>query len=313
MATRSVSVPTIFGWIPETFSLIGRALPSFAGASVLTIVLAFVLMAPVLFVFGVAGLDPAALEGAQLAAMVGKLLAAYGLMMLMSLVLYPPLMLGWSRLCQRVDRGVGGSAFEIFSPYRDSQVWLRAVGLMLVMALLMLVLLGIFAAALWGSIMQFAQLSAVQRAGGTPQLPAGMGALVLGYFVFLAAMLAVQWIQLVAFAEVALRPTGVFQALGLAAAAVGRNFLKLFLVAFCVGIVLLVVAVVVGIVMALLISALSLVGGLGTTIAMLLFEVPLMFALYPLMFGGGYVMWKSLVGDDAAVDVLPDDGSSFAA
>ncbi len=312
MATRSVSVSAIFGWIPQAFSLVGRALPTFAGAGLLSVVVSFVFSSPILFMVGLAGFDPAALEGAQAAAMLGKLLTAYGLMILMYLVLYPPLMLGWSRLCQQVDRGAGASAFEIFSPYRDPQAWLRAIGLILVTMLIIVLMLGIFAAALWAPIMGFAQMSAVKSAGGTPQLPAGMGWLVLGYFVFLGVMLAVQWIQMVAFVEIALRPTGVFEALGLAIAAVARNFLKLFLVAFCVGIVLVVVGAVIGLVFVVLFTAVSLIGPRAMTIGILLLEVPLMLVLYPLMFGGFYMMWKGLVGD-VVVGALPDEGSSLAA
>ena len=315
MSSRSVSLSAMFGWIPETFRLVGRGLPSFAGASALTIVLGFAMMIPVWLIMGVNPMDPAssAMIAAQPAAMLGKMLGSYTLVLVLYLTLYPPIVLGWARLCRRVDEGAGASAFDIFSPYREGATWLRSIGLALAALLVFAVVLALFALAFWGTLMQFAQAVAAQQAGATPTLPAGLGALVLGYFLLIAAIVLLQWMQMIAFTEVGLRPTGVLAALGRAIGGLLANVHKLLVFGFCLFVAALILMVVFGVIIAVFGSTLSLFGPKSLMIGVFLIEVPMLLVLYPLMFAGGYCMWKSFLGDAPGQAGPPMDAATVAA
>lgn len=299
MSSRSVSLSAMFGWIPETFRLVGRGLPSFAGASALTIVLGFAMMIPVWLITGLNPMDPAssAMMATQPAAMLGKMLGASTLVLVLYLTLYPPIVLGWARLCRRVDEGTGASALDIFSPYREGATWIRSIGLALAVLLVFALVLVLFALAFWGTIMQLVQSVAAQHAGATPSLPAGLGALVLGYFLLIAVIVLLQWMQMIAFTEVGLRPTGVLAALGRAIAGLLANVLKLLVFGFCLFVAFLVLMVVFIVLVTVFGSALSLLGPKSLMVGVFLIEMPLLLVMYPLMFAGGYCMWKSLLGD----------------
>lgn len=310
MTSRSISLSAIFGWIPGSFRLVGRALPSFAGASALTILAGFALTIPLWLILGLNPMDPA-MAGASAAGAIGKFLGAYAVMLLLYLLVFPPIMLGWARLCRRVDEGARVSAFEIFGPYRESSTWLRAVGLTLAFLLAIVLVFALFAAAFWGTVMQFAQAMAAQKLGGTPTLPGGLGALVLGYFVLLAVVILVQWTQMVAANEVALRPTGVLQAMWLAFAGLLRNAGKLLVFGFCLFVALILVLVVLGVVIGVFGAALALLGPKASMLGILLIEMPFMLVAYPVFFAAAYCMWKSVLGDEPTD--LPAADEAFVA
>lgn len=315
MSSRSVSLSAMFGWIPDTFRLIGRGLPSFAGASALTIVLGFVMGIPVWLITGVNPMDPTLSQAiaAQPEAMMGKLAGGYALVLVLYLLLYPPLMLGWSRLCRRVDAGAKASAFDIFTPYREGATWLRGIGLALAGLLLLAVVFALFGLAFWGTIMQVVQASAARQFGATPVLPGGLGALVLGYFALLGVLVFLQWSLMIAFNEIALQPTGVLASLGRAIAELLANVHKLLVFGFCLFVALVLLMVVFGVLVAVFGSALSLFGTKSMMIGIVLLETPLMLVLYPLMFASGYCMWKSFLGDAPDHSAPPMDQASVAA
>ncbi len=315
MSPRSVSLSAMFGWIPGTFRLVGRALPGFAGASVLTLLIGFAMMLPVWLIAGLNPLDPnmSQLIAAQPGTMLGRLGIAYAVVLLLYLVLYPPIVLGWSRLCRRVDTGAGASALDIFAPFRESATWFRGIGLALAGLLVFLVVFALFGLAFWGTIMQLIQASAARQLGAPATLPGGLGALVLGYFLLFGVLVLWQWTLMIAFNEVALRPTGVWASLGRAALELLANAHKLLVFGVCLFVALVIAVVVLGVLLAVFGSALSLVGPKALMTGVLLLELPLTLVMYPLMFASGYCMWKSFLGDQPAGDVAPLEDASFAA
>lgn len=309
MSPRSISLSAMFGWIPDSFRLVGRALPSFAGASALTILAGFAMMLPMWAFMGINLMDP---SGGGLAAMqagggIGRFLAAYAVMIVLYLTLFPPIVLGWARLCRSADAGGPVSAFEIFSAYRDGASWLRAIGLTFAFLLGFALLVALFAAAFWSTVMQFAQVMAAQKLGGTPALPGGLGALVLGYFLFLGLMVLLQWTQMVAANEVGLRPTGVLQSLWLALTGLLRNVGKLLVFGFCLFVALIVLGFVLAIVFGVFGAALTLLGPKASMVGILLLEIPFLLVCYPLFFAAAYCMWKSLLGDEPTALPAPDE------
>jgi hypothetical protein len=312
MSSRKLSLSAMFGWIPDSFRLVGRALPSFAGASALTILAGFAMMLPIWAFMGIKLMDPASgdFTGTPAAGQFGTILAAYAVMVVLYLFLFPPLMLGWARLCRRADGGGPASAFVIFSPYREP-AWLRAVGLALACLLGFVLLLALFAAAFWTTVAQFAQAIAAQQLGGTPALPAGLGALVLGYFLFLGLMVLLQWTQMVAANEVALRPTGVLQSLWLALSGLLRNVGKLLVFGFCLFVAFIVLCLALGLAIGLFSAALTLLGPKASMAGIVLIETPFLLVAYPLFFAAAYCMWKSLLGDEPTA--LPAADEAFVA
>jgi hypothetical protein len=300
MSSRSVSLSAIFGWIPGAFRLVGRALPAFAGASALTILAGMAMMLPLWAFMGATFLDPSpgGLGGGQSAAQLRNFLGGYALVLLLYLTLFPPIMLGWARLCRRADEGSPVSALEVFSAYREPATWLRAIGLALAFLLGFVVLVAVFAAAFWTTGIQFAQEIAANKLAGTPAIPGGTGALVLGYFLFLGVMVLLQWTQMVAANEVALRPTGVLRSLWLALSGLLRNTLKLLVFGFCLFVAVVLLALVLGLVIGLFGAALTLLGPKASMIGIFVVELPFLLVAYPLFFAAAYCMWKSLLGDE---------------
>jgi hypothetical protein len=118
---------------------------------------------------------------------------------------------------------------------------------------------------------------------------------------------------MIAFNEIALRPTGVIQALGNAFAGLLRNVHKLFVFGFCLFVAFILLVLVLGVVFGLIGAALSLLGPKSTMIGFFLLEIPFLLVLYPLMFAGAYCMWKSFLGDAPTQEPAPTEGASFAA
>jgi hypothetical protein len=310
-----VELSAMFGWIGDTFRLIRRDVGAFMGASFTSLVVYLGFFLPFI---GYSVWQAMQHRGSPATpfALGTTYWVLYGLTILASMLLLPPIMVGWFRLCREVDGGAKGHALDILAPYRDRGAWGRALVAALLMLVVTIALFALLALAFWSSFQAFfAQVAAQQAASlaGTtiaPQAPP-VGFFV-GYLVFIVVMVVVQFVYLVAFADVALRPTSPVAAIRDAFAGVGRNSLKLLLFLLCVGIASIAVAVIVGLVFGLLIMALSMLGTVALVIGMLLLYIPLVLLMYPVMFAGSYFVWKSMLGDaapppvpDASFGVLP--------
>jgi hypothetical protein len=222
-------------------------------------------------------------------------------------VLYPPLLVGWFRLARDVDTGAGASATGILQPYRDPALWLRTLALALLALLVAMVVVALFVAAFYKPIIAFmTQLELQQAATAAGQSPPSSDfpwVLVPAYFLFICTMAVLQFAFLVACAEVALRPTPAATALRAAFGGVLRNLHKLVVLVIVLVVSLLVVLLVVGLVFALAMGVLSMLGPKVAMVGMFVLFLPIALAMYPLMFGGHYFMWKDMLGGAA-----PDPG-----
>ena len=311
MATRSVGLGEMFGWFGDTFQLVGRTPGAMFGAGALTVAAMFVATIPMLLVmvFGLAGMGGMMatmsqgdrIDPSMLAPAMPWLLGGMAVMMLLLLLLLPPLLIGWNRMVRTIDAGQPARALDIFAPYREGAAWGRGIGYAVACGVAMLLLVAVFVALAWGPIQQFAAFEAVLHPGA--RLPAeALGAppvaLVLAYFGFLFLAMLLQVGLIAGFGEVSLRTTPVLSALGLGVGAALRNVLPL--IAFGVVFFVLMLLAMLGlwVVMFILLLVTSLVLPL---IGPMLVQVGFNALLYPVVFTGYYVVWRSLLGDRPAV------------
>ncbi len=312
MSVQSVSIGSMFTWIVDSFKLLKRNFGTLMAASAVTLGLGLLMSAPIMY-FAFANAQSMAAAGAVNGGLpTGNALtmfyATYALTILLSLVLFPPLLVGWFRLSRDIDHGRAVTAMDILAPYRDSRAWIRSVVFALLVALLYLVVIGLFVAAFWGVIGEFMQQVAAQQAatlsGGTPPPPSFPGGILLAYFGFLAVAMFLQFIYMVGFGEVSLRDTSPLEAMKLAITGVLKNVLKLALFLFFAFMLFGAVFGVVVFVLALLITMLMLISPVLAVVVGLLLYIPFLLCLYPLMFIGGYLVWKSMLGGDSGAPTL---------
>jgi hypothetical protein len=321
MSARSVGLGSMFGWIPSTFGMVKRNFGAMSVASILNLLAILLLMAPMFYVMyrafasGMGAMaNPAMPFGGADLETIGWI---YGFMMLAGLLLLPPMMAGWFRLCENADRGAHVRGSDIFRPYADIPLWLRLIGFVLLICALYLLVGVLLFLAFRGVFMQFVAMQAAQQAammGGaaaTPPSMAVIGHMLLAEVVILPVMLLLQFVYMVGLAEVSLRSTPVLVAFKDALATVLRNSLKMLVWLFVVGIGFIVVMFVLGLVFALVGAVLSMISPGLMAVLMMLLYVPLLLVMYPLMFSGYYVAWKSLLGSEPPMP--PASAGSVAA
>lgn len=313
MSAQSVGLGSMFGWIPATFRLVSRNFGAMSVATILMILLGVLMVVPMMLVMfnSMSGLGSPGVPVAP--ANMGLFWATYGVTILVGLLVAPPLMAGWFRLCQAADRGERPSGLAVLEPYRDTATWGRLIVFALLAFLMYLVLMGLMFLMFRGVFTEIATMQAAQLAGGTPPPPSAamLGKMMLMYVLFLPTMLLAQFVYMLGLAEVALRPTPPLQAFAEAFKATLRNALKLLLFGFCLMMGFGAVLAVVVLLFALLAAVLALLSPILMGIAIGLLYLVMILVIYPLMFAGNYLAWKDMLGGgDAALAPAPD---AFAA
>jgi hypothetical protein len=305
MMARSVGLGAMFGWVLDALRFIGKRPGTALGAAALSILWGFVIALPIyaLMFFAMRGHD-GGLAGMSAGAgalavpgMLGKMAAAYGLTLLLALVLHPPVTAGWIRLCAAIDQGRPASALDIFAPFREPATWLRTVLYAILGGVLFVVVLALLVLAFRDVFMGVFQMFAASFTGAKPEFPGGV---FLASFVSVVVLFALQFVFMVGFGEVAMRDTSPVAALGGAFATVGRNLHKLLLFSLCVGFVMLVVMLLLGLLLALVVGVLVALSPSMANVVVFALEIPLALLLYPVVYAGMYYVWKSMLGGDAA-------------
>lgn len=316
MSAQNVSIAAMFSWVNDSLKLFKKNFSSLLIASFITLLLAVLMMAP-LFVFMFSTLMKGNPNGAMpMNADMTPFFIIYAATIAVSTLLFPPILVGWFRMCQNMDRNIAVSGLDILKPYKDTRVWLRSMVYALLALMIYLAIIGLFVLAFSGVIGDIIQLSQAQQAaiaaGTNPPVPnfspAAFIGLFFGYIVFILIMLFLQFVYMVGFTEIALRETtSTLDALKLAFTGVLKNAHKLLVFLFavymiasiCMMMIFLLLAVVVGL-LALVYQPLGfLVGGI--------FYLGFLLCMYPPMFAGHYFMWKSMLNGDN-VPAIPDIG-----
>lgn len=312
MSVKSVSLSSMAGWVVDAFRLLKKNSASLAVASALNIALVAVLCLPMwLYMFrqmsaltntaGMAGRVPFGGDVAMFYEM-------YGLTLLVGLFVFPPVLVGWMRLCQGLDQGRAVSALEILKPYQDLPVWFKAIRFALLALVVYLVVLCLFALPFIGVFQDFQHQT---MAGTRP----GLGFLAIffvAYFCFLGVAMLLQFGYMLGFTELSLRDTDALEALKLGMTGMLKNLFKLVVFMIAMIIVLFVVMFFVGLVFALLGIVLSMIHPMLSMVMIGIFYLVFLLCLYPLLFSGHYLAWKSVLGDNGVAPPTVPTGSLSA-
>lgn len=292
MTTRAMGPGAGFDWLKRGVNL-GTNNPKavFGAAAWLLLVALVPTIVQLVLQNGLGMTDPAVMLG------------LVGFSLLYSLVVMPPLFVGFLRVIRDAEHGKDIRASSLFDGYRDAP--LRAIGWMLLMLLGAVVLFGAILMVFGGTAflaqlgeMLFAMETAgVDAPAQVPTLPDGFGTV---FGLMLVASIFFNGVYAISLGQVALggrAPVGAF-ADGLTGAI--KNLLPL-LVLFVIVLVLgLVLALVLGLIVMLLMLVGSLVHpALGVVLAAPVY-LAAMLALYVVMFGVAYHMWRDVCGGDAA-------------
>ncbi|MGH8106130.1 MAG: hypothetical protein ACREO1_14880 [Arenimonas sp.] len=317
MTVQSVSIASMFGWVVDSFKLINKNSKSLIAASGLTMLCGFLICIPMWLAMAAGvmaqaknGMVPAA--GMPMADMT-MFYIVYAVTIIISLFLFPPILIGWFKLCQNIDQNNSVSGFDIFKPYKDKQLWLRGISFALIALVIYAAFMGLFVLAFSGAIQEVMQQVQAQQlavlSGATPPPPSFPFSLILGYFGFIAVAMSLQFVYMIGFTEVSLRRTPALEAMKLAAVGVLKNALMLIVFMMAVSMLAFFVFFIFAMILAIVMMVLSLIHPMLGAIGMLLFYIPLFLLMYPLMFAGHYFMWKSMLGGDQPAIPNADDSS----
>jgi hypothetical protein len=300
MTTRSVGASAGWQWIMRAVNL-GNSNPKaiFGGAALLLLtvmVLAFVLG------LGMTTVMPGMQPGST-ASFATSLLVTVPILLVMGC-----LMVGYIRLIHAVENGQPASATDVFGGFGDMRTSLRAIGFILLLAIvqnaLILGLVGLLAPEVKEFYLQSMQFP---PAGGDaqqiPALPEGFG---IAMMVFWLIGLAVYAMQAIGIGQIALAGRGVFAAIGDGLGGVFRNLLPLLVLL----VVVIAAAIAIAIALMLAVLLLGLLASLlGAWIAVLIgvpLYLALLIAVVVVAFGVMYHLWRDVCGDTVAPAIGDD-------
>lgn len=298
MTTRTMGLASGWRWLLNAVNLgAGNPRAIFGGAA---------LVAVVVFVVAIV-----------LSIVIGLLTAGGGtgqvvastLLSLPLLVLMGALLVGYLRVIDAVEHGRPAGATGVFGGFGDSTAWMRAVAVLVVLALLQYVLIGGLVALIAPETGRWYIESMAATPGAVPAeqmaLPPGFGRAFAVVAVVGVLLYAAQGIAL---GQVALRGRGVGAALADGLGGALRNALPLALLMLLSMLALLVIGVVV-VVLAMLVAALGSAGGTGLLIALgVVIGIPLyalfLVAMLVVSCGVMYFIWRDVcdAGDGDAGD-----------
>ncbi|MGH8049347.1 MAG: hypothetical protein ACREPB_01655, partial [Arenimonas sp.] len=307
MSAQNVSLSAMFGWVTDSFKLFKKNYRALMSASLVTLVLVVLMCLPMWLVMmssmsdmmknSVNGAMPA--NAMPFAGDMTTFYTMYAITIAVSLVAFPPILIGWFKLCQNIDQNKAASGFDILKPFANTQLWLRGIGFALLGLVVYAAVLGLFVLAFWGAISDLMQQVNAQQAamlaGNTP-VPSGFPvSLFFGYFAFIGIATFLQFVYMVGFTEISLRPTSPMEAMKQAAIGIFKNALKLVLLFICVGTVFYIAMLIVGLILGLIIVALSFIHPIIGAIAAFALFLPFLLCIYPLLFSGHYFMWNGIL------------------
>ena len=193
MSAQSVSLAAMFSWVNDSLKLFKKNFSSLLTASFITLLLAVLMMVP-LFVFMFSTMMKGNPNGAMpMNADMTPFFIVYAVTIAISALLFPPILVGWFRMCQNMDRNIAVCGLDILKPYKDTRVWLRSMVYALLALMIYLAIIGLFVLAFSGVIGDIIQLSQAQQAAiaagtqpPTPNFsPVTFIGLFFGYIVFI--------------------------------------------------------------------------------------------------------------------------------
>jgi len=316
MSAQSVSLSAMFGWVSDSLKLCRKNYRALMSASLVTLVLVILMCLPMWLVMmsSMSDMMKNSANGAMpanampFAGDMTTFYTMYAITIAVSLIAFPPILIGWFKLCQNIDQNKAASGFDILKPFANTQLWLRGIGFALLGLVVYASVLGLFALAFWGAISDLMQQANAQQAailaGSTPAPPDFPVSLVFGYFAFIGIATFLQFVYMVGFTEISLRPTSPMAAMKEAAIGVFKNALKLSLLFICVGTVFYIAMLIAAMILGLIVVALSFIHPVIGGIAAVALFLPFFLCIYPLLFSGHYFMWNGILGGN--IPAIPD-------
>lgn len=299
MTVKSVSMGAPFQWFMKALDIGGKNPKALFGGFLILLVVA---LFPTLVQLGIEhGLKPS----------LNVLLTVYGVIMVLSLLLMPPITGSALRLVHACEQGRPASAFDMLDGYRDGGFAVRMILTSLLMLACYLVVFGLLWVLMPGKefmIELFARSAATPPGGqpdmsGMPPFPPSFLLWLLGAMAFL---LVLSHVYLLTYAQAALGGQGPVAATAQGFKAVLRNllpFIGFTLAALAVGFVVLLVL---GVVLALVIGLLAAVSPVVAVAIGVPLYIGLMLVMYVVMFGFYYHAWREIFGEVAMPPPVSD-------
>jgi hypothetical protein len=293
MTTRALGPGAGIGWLKQAVNL-GRNNPKAVFGGAVLLLLAVLLLAIGLTVL--VGLLQAALNPGP-----GGSMALALVVMVPILLLLAALMVGYLRLIDAVENGRAARASDVFSAFRDTVTSVRAIGFVVLLAVvqnvLIFALIGLFAKDVGTWYLQSMQAS---MSGATP---APMTSLPDGFYIAFVVMLVISLfgyaVQAIGLGQIALRRSSIGSALADGISGAAKNLLPLLVLAVVVAVAGFVLLLAVGL-LVMLVGVLAKIAGAWLAVVL---GVPLylaaLVAIYVVMFGVMYSVWRDVSGDDA--------------
>ena len=233
-------------------------------------------------------------------------MAVSAIVMLVFIVVFPLLMGGFLRIIHATETGQPTRAMALFDVFRDQGMRGRVIGIGLLLLLVYLVLLALVlglagrgVVAWYVELISLAQGATPGSTPALPEMPEGMGRVMA--LMMLVAMFT-GGIYSIGFGQVVLNGRRVGEAFSDALVGTLKNVLPL-LVLTVLGLVgMLVAALAIGLAVAFLVV----LGSLDSPVLGMLLAVPVyaafLLAIYVVMFGVMYFIWRDVCGDAIASD-----------
>jgi hypothetical protein len=309
MEIKKATLSDMFGWVKQTFKLVRMNWGKFALASLTTFLV--VLIPLIAFILIFAGVFSGIFAHGGVPADWQAISVIYAIVLVVSVILFPPLLAGWLLLCQKFDGGQSAGVGTLFMPYRSSASWLKmSVASALLIGLYLLLqtaYIGIcYKLGLDEDLKNFLLLQLNPKAEVT--LSAAFWAAYAGFLIF-AQLLT--FALMLGFAEAALSANSAVQSVSRALLGAAKNFGTYLVLLVALLFVCLLAALTIGLLIALIAGALALlqntvVNGIAIAIGVILYIVLMLF-IYPLMFSFHYFSWKSILDKGEPV-VTADTG-----
>ncbi|MEN1941213.1 hypothetical protein WCE39_08985 [Luteimonas sp. MJ174] len=295
MSTRTMGPASGWRWLLNAVNLGGGNPRAVLGGAALMMLVALVPSLIQIVVQSVMGVTSA-----------GVMIALMGFSVLFSLLVMGPLFAGYLRLLHGSETGAPVRAAAIFDVFGGGQGAGRVIGVLLGLIVIGMVLFGAVAFAFGGDF--FAQIGSVFEAlegaepGTTPvlpPLPSGLGTF-LG-LLFIVGMFF-NGAYAIALGQVALGGRGIGEALRDGLLGALRNLLPLLVLSIVVTVGGMLALLLLGLLVAVLMGVGTLVHpALGMVLAAPAY-LAAMVALYVVMFGVMYYMWRDVCGGPSGVD-----------
>lgn len=308
MSTRAMGPMAGLGWLTRAIN-VGRNGPGavFGGAALMTVVVLAAAFAGVAVQLALAATLGDSLSGMLIGTVV---------MAVLVIVIMAMMVVGFLRLLDKVESGSEARATDVFAGFGDFSTSLRTIGLMVMLVLLQNAILAAVLMAFAGGFLQWylQVLQSSMAGGGDPalltQVPAGMG---IASVVMLVVGLVFYGVQAIALGQVVLRGRGVFSALADGIVGAFKNLLPLLVLVIAAIVAMTVVAVAI-ILLAMLIGLVAkLVGAWLAVVLAIPLYIAGMLAMYVVMFGAMYHLWRDVCGGGAGAVTAPVDTAGVAA